>query len=54
MLAISIYYQFGYKLDLDKVIYLLAIHELGEIEIGNLACYEITKEDKLEKEKKKC
>ena len=48
MLAISIYYQFGYKLDLNKVIYMLAIHELEEIEIGDLAFYETTKEDKLE------
>ena len=48
MLAISIYYQFGYKIDLNKVIYMLAIHELEEIEIGDLAFYETTKEDKLE------
>ena len=51
MLAISIYYQFGYKIDLNKVIYMLAIHELEEIEIGDLAFYETTKEDKLEKGK---
>lgn len=51
MLAISIYYQFGYKLDLNKVIYMLDIHELEEIEIGDLAFYETTKEDKLEKGK---
>ena len=51
MLAISIYYQFGYKLDLNKVIYMLAIHELEEIEIGDLAFYETTKEDKLKKER---
>ena len=37
MLAISIYYQFGYKLDIMKVIYMLAVHELEEIEIGDLA-----------------
>jgi putative hydrolase of HD superfamily len=52
MLAIAIYYQFEYKLDLNKVIYMLAIHELEEIEIGDLAFYETTKEDKLEKGKK--
>ena len=51
MLAISIYYQFGYKIDLNKVIHMLAIHELEEIEIGDLAFYETTKEDKLEKGK---
>ena len=51
MLAISIYYQFGYKIDLNKVFHMLAIHELEEIEIGDLAFYETTKEDKLEKGK---
>ncbi len=52
MLAIAIYYQFDYDLDLYKIIYMLAIHELEEIEIGDLAFYETTKEDKLEKGKK--
>ena len=52
MLAISIYYQFDYKLDLNKIIYMLAIHELEEIEIGDLAFYEITKEEKLANGKK--
>ena len=52
MLAISIYYEFGYKLDLNKVIYMLAIHELEEIEIGDLAFYEATKEEKLAEGKK--
>ena len=47
MLAISIYFQFNYKLDLNKVIYMLAIHELEEIEIGDLAFFETTHEDKL-------
>lgn len=51
MLAISIYFQFGYNLDLNKVIYMLAIHELEEIEIGDLAFYETTKEEKLAKGK---
>jgi len=47
MLAIAIYYQFGYKLDIMKVIYMLAIHELEEIKIGDLAFFETTEEDKL-------
>ncbi len=47
MLAISIYYQFNYKLDLNKVIYMLAIHELEEIQIGDLTFLETTREDKL-------
>lgn len=47
MLALAIYYQFGYKLDIMKVLYMLAIHELEEIEIGDLAFFETTEEDKL-------
>lgn len=52
MLAISIYYQLGYKLDIMKVIYMLAVHELEEIEIGDLAFFETTREEKLIKGKK--
>lgn len=51
MLALSIYYQFGYNLDIMKVIYMLAIHELEEIEIGDLAFFETTREEKLIKGK---
>ncbi len=51
MLALSIYYQFGYKLDIMKVIYMLAVHELEEIEIGDLAFFETTREEKLIKGK---
>ena len=51
MLALSIYYQFGYKIDIMKVIYMLAVHELEEIEIGDLAFFETTKEEKLVKGK---
>lgn len=52
MLALAIYYQFNYKLDIMKVIYMLAIHELEEIEIGDLAFFETTREDKLIRGKK--
>ena len=51
MLAVSIYYQFKYDLDLYKVIYMLALHELKVIELGDLAFYEATPEDKIEKGK---
>ena len=51
MLALSIYYQFEYKLDIMKVIYMLAIHELEEVEIGDLAFFETTREEKLIKGK---
>ena len=53
MLAISIYYQFNYDLDIKKVIYMLALHELEEIEIGDLAFFETTAEEK-EQKRKKC
>lgn len=46
MLAIAIYYQFNYRLDLNKVIYMLAIHELEEITLGDLAFYEVTNDEK--------
>lgn len=52
MLALSIYYQFGYDLDIYKVLYMFAIHELEEIEIGDLAFFQTTKEEKLNKGKK--
>lgn len=52
MLALSIYYQFQYKLDIEKVIYMLAIHELEEIKIGDLAFFEIDDEEKLIQGKK--
>jgi len=52
MLALSIYYQFQYKLDIKKVIYMLAIHELEEIEIGDLAFFEIDDKEKLVQGKK--
>lgn len=52
MLALAIYYQFGYDIDIMKVIYMLAIHELEEIEIGDLVFYQTTREEKLLKGKK--
>ncbi len=52
MLALAIYYQFQYQLDLEKVIYMLAIHELEEIEIGDLTFFEIGEDEKLIQGKK--
>ena len=46
MLAISIFYQFQYQLDLKRVLYMIAIHELEEIEIGDLAFFETTEDEK--------
>ena len=46
MLAIAIYSEYKYDLDIKKVILMLSLHELEEIEIGDLIPFEITKEKK--------
>ena len=46
MLAIAMYSQYNYKLDLNKILLMLAIHELEEIIIGDLTCFQISEEEK--------
>ena len=46
MLAIAIYSEYKYDIDIYKVIYMIAIHELEEIKIGDLTQFQITKEEK--------
>ena len=46
MLAIAIYSEFQYDIDIQKVIYMLAIHELEETIIGDLTQFEISREEK--------
>jgi len=46
MLAIAMCSQYEYDIDIFKVIYMLAIHELEEIKIGDLTCFQISKEEK--------
>ena len=46
MLAIGMYSEYQYNLDLKKVIMMLAIHELGETVIGYLTQFQISKEEK--------
>ena len=48
MLAIAMKSEYKYDLDIMKVIYMLAIHELGEAVIGDLTQFQI---DAKEKEK---
>ena len=52
MLAIAMKSEYEYDIDLTKVIFMLAIHELGEIIIGDLTQFQITKEDKIKLEHK--
>ena len=49
MLAIAMYSEFDYQLDLKKVLMMLAVHELEEIVIGDLTMFQISKEEKIKK-----
>jgi len=49
MLAIAIHSEFEYDLDIKKIVYMLAIHELEEIIMGDLTMFQISKEEKRKK-----
>ena len=46
MLAIAMKSEYEYDIDIMKVIFMLAVHELGEIVIGDKTMFEISKEKK--------
>ena len=46
MLAIAMKSEFEYDIDIMKVIFMLAIHELGETIIGDLTQFQISKSEK--------
>ena len=46
MLAIAIKSEYEYDIDIMKVIYMLAIHELGETVIGDLTEFQTSKKEK--------
>ena len=46
MLAIAMQSEYQYDVDIMKVIFMLAIHELEEIKIGDLTQFQISKEEK--------
>ena len=46
MLALAMQSEYKYDIDIKKVIFMLAIHELGETVIGDLTQFQITKEEK--------
>ena len=46
MLAIAMHSEYKYDLDISKVIYMLAVHELEEILIGDLTQFQISREEK--------
>lgn len=51
MLAIAMKSEYEYDIDIMKVVFMLAVHELGEIIIGDLTMFEISKEEKAKREK---
>ena len=46
MLAIAINSEYNYDVDIMKVIYMLAIHELGESVIGDITMFQMSSEEK--------
>ena len=46
MLAIAMKSEYQYDIDLLKVIFMLAIHELGETVIGDLTQFQVSKSEK--------
>ncbi len=46
MLALAMYSEYEYDIDIEKVMFMLAIHELEEIIIGDLTYLQISKEEK--------
>lgn len=46
ILAISMYSEFKYDIDILKVIYMLVVHELEEIVIGDLTEFDVSLEEK--------
>lgn len=46
MLALAMYSEFKYDIDIKKVIFMLAVHELEETIIGDLTFKQISSEDK--------
>lgn len=46
MLALAMYSEYQYNIDIKKVMYMLAIHELEETIIGDLTFKDISKEEK--------
>jgi len=50
MLAIAMKSEFEYDIDIVKVIYMLAIHELGETVIGDITAFQLSKEEKTKRE----
>ena len=47
MLALAVYSEYNYNIDIVRVIYMLAVHELGVTVIGDYNPFDISKEEKI-------
>lgn len=52
MLAYGMYSEFDYDVDIEKVILMLAVHEIGETLIGDITPYDMSSKEKKELERK--
>lgn len=52
MLAVAMYSEYEYDIDLKRVLCMLAVHELGETVIGDLTQFMISREEKKSREHK--
>jgi len=48
-LAIAMYSEYQYDIDIEKVLFMITVHELEEIYIGDLTIWDISSEDKIKK-----
>lgn len=46
MLAVAVWSEFGYDIDLTKTLTMIAVHETEEILIGDLTSFQISKQEK--------
>ena len=46
MLAIAMWSEYRYDIGISKVITMIAVHEIEEIVIGDITCFQMTKEEK--------
>lgn len=50
MLAIAMYSEFQYDIDIKKVVFMIALHEVGEAAIGDITQFQMSKEEKTKRE----
>lgn len=50
MLAIAMYSEFQYDINIKKVVFMIALHEVGEAAIGDITQFQMSKEEKTKRE----